>query len=157
MLVTPTLQVKFGAIKRTSMFLPKRRILVISMKKGVEKMSAKIKKLEELLKQLEADSEVDGCALVSDRGQLMVAALHQGVDEKAVSAMAAALVSIGGRVGTALESGEPKNIVIEGNSKTIIVRKLSNAALIATAPKDAKIGLIDFEMDKVVSSVEGVL
>ncbi len=120
-------------------------------------MSAKIKKLEELLKQLEADSEVDGCALVSDRGQLMVAALHQGVDEKAVSAMAAALVSIGGRVGTALESGEPKNIVIEGISKTIIVRKLSSSALIATAPKDAKIGLIDFEMDKAVGSIEGVL
>ncbi len=39
-------------------------------------MSAKIKKLEEVLKNLEADSEVDGSALVSDRGQLMVAALH---------------------------------------------------------------------------------
>ena len=55
----------------------------------------------------------------------MAAALHKGVDEKAVSAMAAALVSIGGRVGTALESGNPRNIVIEGKGKTVIVRKLS--------------------------------
>jgi predicted regulator of Ras-like GTPase activity (Roadblock/LC7/MglB family) len=120
-------------------------------------MSAKIKKLEEILKQLEADSEVDGCALVSDRGQLMAAALHKGVDDKAVSAMAAALVSIGGRVGAALDSGDPKNIVIEGVEKTVIVRKIANAALIATAPKDAKIGLIDFEMDKASASVESTL
>ena len=120
-------------------------------------MSAKVKKIEEILKQLQADSEVDGSALVSDRGQLMAAALQGGVDDKAVSAMAAALVSIGGRVGTALESGSPKNIVIEGSNKTVIVRKLSKAALIATAPADAKIGLIDFEMDKASSDIDAVL
>ena len=120
-------------------------------------MSAKMKKIEEILKQLQADSEVDGSALVSDRGQLMAAALHKDVDDKAVSAMAAALVSIGGRVGTALESGEPKNIVIEGSNKTVVVRKISKAALIATAPKDAKIGLIDFEMDKAAADIDAVL
>ncbi|MFW9849579.1 MAG: roadblock/LC7 domain-containing protein [Candidatus Thorarchaeota archaeon] len=120
-------------------------------------MSAKIKKIEDILKKLEADSEVDGSALVSDRGQLMAAALHKGVDDKAVSAMAAALVSIGGRVGTALESGNPRNIVIEGRGKTVIVRKLSKAALIATAPAEAKIGLVDFEMDKATDEIEAIL
>ena len=120
-------------------------------------MSAKIKKLEECLKKLEADSEVDGCALVSDRGQLMAAALHKNVDEKAVSAMAAALVSIGTRVGNALDSGDPKNLVLEGKGKTVIVRVLKDAALIATAPSDAKIGLIDFEMDKVTEEVASIL
>jgi predicted regulator of Ras-like GTPase activity (Roadblock/LC7/MglB family) len=120
-------------------------------------MSAKIKKLNECLKSLSANSEVDGCALVSERGQLMAAALEKGVDEKAVSAMAAALVSIGTRVGTALGSGNPKNIVIEGADKVIIVRSLSKAALIATAPSDAKIGLIDFEMDKASEDVKSIL
>ncbi len=120
-------------------------------------MSAKIKKLSEILRKLEQDSEVDGSALVSGRGQLMVAALHKGVDDKAVSAMAAALVSIGSRVGAALGSGEPNNIVIEGTNKTVIVRKISEVALIATAPRDAKIGLIDFEMDKAVSEINQVL
>ncbi|MHA1902859.1 MAG: roadblock/LC7 domain-containing protein [Candidatus Thorarchaeota archaeon] len=120
-------------------------------------MSAKIKKLEDCLKKLEADSEVDGAALVSDRGQVMAAALHKGVDEKAVSAMAAALVSIGARVGQALKSGAPKNIVIEGDAKTVVVRNLSNSALIATAPKDAKIGLIDFEMDKAAEDIGSIL
>ena len=120
-------------------------------------MSAKIKKITETMKQLEANSEVDGCALVSERGQLMCAALHKGTDEKAVSAMAAALVSIGTRVGAALESGEPRNIVIEGIDKTIIVRRIGAAALIATAPSGAKIGLIDFEMDKTAQDIATIL
>lgn len=120
-------------------------------------MSAKIKKLEEILNKLEADSEIDGSALVSERGQLMAAALHKGVDEKAVSAMAAALVSIGTRVGSALNSGRPKSIVIEGEDKIVIVRKLSKVSLIGTAPKEAKIGLIDFEMDRAVEMIESVL
>jgi predicted regulator of Ras-like GTPase activity (Roadblock/LC7/MglB family) len=120
-------------------------------------MSAKIKKLTESIKNLQANSEVDGCALVSDKGQLMASALHKDIDEKAVSAMAAALVSIGSRVGTALESGRPKNIVIEGSEKVVIVRKVISASLIATAPSDAKIGLIDFEMDKISKEIKDIL
>jgi predicted regulator of Ras-like GTPase activity (Roadblock/LC7/MglB family) len=120
-------------------------------------MSAKIKKLTETMRQLESNSEVDGCALVSERGQLMCAALHKGTDEKAVSAMAAALVSIGTRVGSALESGDPRNIVIEGSERTIIVRKIGSTALIATAPSGAKIGLIDFEMDKTAQDITSIL
>lgn len=120
-------------------------------------MSAKIKKLEQCLKSLQADSEVDGCALVSNRGQLMAASLLKGTDQKAVSAMAAALMSIGARVGSALETGESKSIVIEGNSKIVFVRNLGPAALIATAPKEAKIGLIDFEMEKVTNDISSIL
>lgn len=120
-------------------------------------MSAKIKKLVDVLMELEQNSEIDGCAIVSERGQVMAAALHKNVDEKAVSAMAAAIVSIGGRVGAALDSGEPRNIVLEGERKTIIVRKISNAALIATAPAEAKIGLIDFEMDKTAAEIQEIL
>ncbi len=120
-------------------------------------MSSKMKKLTDCIKQLETNSEVDGCALVSDKGQVMASALHNDVDEKAVSAMAAALVSIGTRVGSALESGIPKNIVIEGSDKTVIVRRIVDAALIATAPSGAKIGLIDFEMDKASGEIKEIL
>lgn len=125
--------------------------------KRCKTMSAKIKKIEDVLKKLERDSEVEGSALVSERGQLMAAALHKGVDDKAVSAMAAALLSIGGRVGSALDSGDPRNIVIEGKNKLVIVRRVAKAALIATAPSNAKIGLIDFEMDKATEEIQSIL
>ncbi len=120
-------------------------------------MSAKVKKLEQCLSDLINDSEVEGCALVSERGQLMVAQLRQGIDEKAISAMAAALLSIGNRVGEALGSGEPKNIVIEGKERTVVVKNVGQAVIIAAAPADAKIGLVDFEMEKAAKIIESIL
>ncbi len=120
-------------------------------------MSAKVKKLTASLQSLTTNSEIDGCALVTDRGQLMCAVLPKDVDDKAVSAMAAALISIGGRVGTALGSGNPKNMVIEGTDKMIVLRKVGSAALIGTAPADARIGLIDFEMIKTSEELESIL
>ncbi|MHA1742373.1 MAG: roadblock/LC7 domain-containing protein [Candidatus Thorarchaeota archaeon] len=120
-------------------------------------MSAKTKKLTELLKSLEASSEIDGAALVSSKGQLMATALHTDVDEKAIAAMAAALTAIGTRVGITLEAGPPKNIVIEGVSKIVLVRSLDKVSLIATAPAEAKIGMIDFELDKVTEDIKAIL
>ncbi|MHA1637634.1 MAG: roadblock/LC7 domain-containing protein [Candidatus Thorarchaeota archaeon] len=120
-------------------------------------MSAKIKKLTECLKALEANSEVDGCAIVSERGQMMGSVLTKDVDDKAVAAMAAALMSIGTRVGSTLGSGTPKSMVIEGTEKSVIVKKANKAAVIATAPANAKIGLIDFEMEKTTSEIDSIL
>ncbi len=71
--------------------------------------------------------------------------------------MAAALVSIGTRVGTSLNSGIPKNIVIEGRGKTVFVRSIGKSSMIATAPPDAKIGLVDFKMDKVSADILSIL
>lgn len=87
----------------------------------------------------------------------MAAALHTDIDQKAISAMAAALVSIGKRVGSALGSGEPRGVQIDGVDKLIVVRSLKGASLIASAPSDAKIGLIDFEIEKVIGEIESVL
>jgi predicted regulator of Ras-like GTPase activity (Roadblock/LC7/MglB family) len=120
-------------------------------------MSAKTKKLNEILKELQKNSEVDGCALVSERGQVMSSALSSDVDEKAIGAMAAALVSIGTRVGGALGSGSPKNMVIEGDVSTIILHRIGSSALIGTAPMNAKLGLIDFEMTKTSKEIEEIL
>ncbi|MEM2142207.1 MAG: roadblock/LC7 domain-containing protein [Candidatus Thorarchaeota archaeon] len=120
-------------------------------------MSAKIQKLEQILNNLIANSEADGCALVNDKGQIMVAQLRQGVDQKAISAMATALMSIGIRVGEALEAGAPRTIVIEGKDKTIILMSIGTNSLIATAPANARIGLVDFEMTKAAQEITGVL
>lgn len=120
-------------------------------------MSAKIEKLSAILKELEQNCEVDGSALVSSKGQVMCSALHQDVDEKAVSAMAAALSSIGSRVGEVLASGEPKGILVDGVSKMVMLRQIESAVLIATAPAGSKIGLIDFELDNASKRIGGVL
>ncbi len=120
-------------------------------------MSAKTKKLNEILQELVRNSEVDGAALVSSKGQLMAAMLQKDTDEKAIAAMAAALTSIGTRVGVTLEAGHPKNIVIEGISKIILVRTVAKTSLITTASADSKIGMLDFELEKTMKAIQSIL
>ncbi len=120
-------------------------------------MSAKIKQLTEILKDLERNSEVTGVALVSIKGQLMCASLHKDVDEKAISAMSAAMVSVGTRVGQVLNAGTTSSIVINASQSIVILNQLSAAVLISTAPPDAKIGLIDFEISNTLEKINGIL
>lgn len=120
-------------------------------------MSARQEKIKEILLDLEKNSEVTNSAVISMKGQIMAGALHRDVDEKAVGAMGAALVSVGNRVADTLRSGKTASIVITGSEKLIILTQLAQAVLVAMAPADAKIGLIDFEINSAVDKVKMVL
>ncbi|MBD3254674.1 MAG: hypothetical protein GF383_06250 [Candidatus Lokiarchaeota archaeon] len=120
-------------------------------------MSAKIDKIASILKELEKNCEVNNSALVSLKGQMMASALHNDVDEKGLAAMTAALTSVGNRVASTLQSGSTGSIVITGTDKLIIVHQLAQAVLIALAPADAKIGLIDFEINAALDKIKMVL
>ncbi|MGQ4876354.1 MAG: roadblock/LC7 domain-containing protein [Promethearchaeia archaeon] len=120
-------------------------------------MSAKIEKLKDILLDLEKNSEVANCAIVSLKGQMMVSALHRDVDERGLAAMTAALSSVGNRVSSTLDSGKPSSIIINGTKNTIVLHHMSQAVLIALAPADAKIGLIDFEINNALDKIKMVL
>lgn len=120
-------------------------------------MSAKIEKMKQILQELEKNSEVNNSAMVSLKGQMMASALHTDVDEKGLAAMTAALTTVGNRVATTLGSGKTGSIVISGSDKLIILHQLTKAVLIALAPSDAKIGLIDFEINSCLDKIKMVL
>ncbi len=114
-------------------------------------------KIVSVLKELEKNSEVFGSALVTARGQMMASALHNDIPEKSVSAMSAALTSVATRVSKTLEAGDTESIVINGKDKIILVNQLEKAVLISLAPSDAKIGLIDFEIENTMKKLKGIL
>ncbi|MCP4763603.1 MAG: hypothetical protein GY870_17660 [archaeon] len=120
-------------------------------------MSAINQKLVEILKELEKNSEVFGSALVTTRGQMMASALHNDIPEKSVAAMSAALTSVASRVGKTLQAGATKSIVINGEDRLIFVNELGKAVLISLAPADAKVGLIDFELDNTMEKLKATL
>ncbi|MFX1445107.1 MAG: roadblock/LC7 domain-containing protein [Promethearchaeota archaeon] len=120
-------------------------------------MSAKEEKIKQILLDLEKNSEVSNSALISLKGQMMASALHRDIDEKAVAAMTAALTSVGTRVADTLNSGKTGSIVITGSDRVIILHQLAQAVLIALAPADAKIGLIDFEINAALDQLKMVL
>ncbi len=120
-------------------------------------MSAKSEKIKDILFDLEKNSEISNSALISLKGQMMASALHSDVDERAVGAMTAALISVGTRVAETLKTGKTGSIIISGSDKIIVVNQLSQSVLIAIAPADAKIGLIDFELNAAIDKIKMVL
>lgn len=120
-------------------------------------MSAREEKLKSILLELERNSEVTNGAIVNLQGQMMAHAMHSDANEQGVSAMTAALTSVASRVSDVLESGNTGSILIDGDEKNIMVKILSNAALIALTPSGAKIGLIEFELDNAQKEIKSVL
>ncbi len=120
-------------------------------------MSARIRKLTAVLADLEQNCEVDGAAIVTEKGQMVAHSLQSGTDEKSISAMGAAILSIGTRVGSVLAAGRPKGIMIDGSKSSIILRHIGTMVLISLAPAGSKIGLIDFELDKAAEKIAGLL
>ncbi|MHA1146447.1 MAG: roadblock/LC7 domain-containing protein [Candidatus Helarchaeota archaeon] len=120
-------------------------------------MSAKLEKLSQILKELEKNTSIDGSAIVTPKGQMMASALHSDIDEKAVSAMAAALTSVGTRVGENLKIGDLGQMVLTGTNRIVLLNSLKNALLISLAPSDAKIGLLDFEIGQALEKIKQTL
>ncbi|MFW9846470.1 MAG: roadblock/LC7 domain-containing protein, partial [Candidatus Thorarchaeota archaeon] len=84
-------------------------------------MSKKIAELDAILRTLEQSCDLIGSALVSDKGQMICSSLPEAAEEKAVSAMAAAILSIGNRVGMELNVGMLKSTLIDGADKSVIL------------------------------------
>ncbi|TXT56098.1 MAG: hypothetical protein BAJATHORv1_30484 [Candidatus Thorarchaeota archaeon] len=120
-------------------------------------MSARVKKLTSVLQELEQNCEITNSAIVTEKGQMVAHNLHDDVDEKSVSAMGAAILSIGNRVGTVLAAGNPKAIIINGSESIVLLRHIGKMVLISLAPKDAKVGLIDFELEKASEQIADLL
>ena len=138
----------------------KKKIPALTTKKRskeVKKMSALSEKLKAILKKLEKNSEVYGGAIVNARGQMMASALMGDVDENTVAAMSAALISVGLRVGKTLSAGNIQSISLNASEAIIIAKQLKNVVLIALAPADAKIGLIEFEVDQAIEEINKTL
>jgi predicted regulator of Ras-like GTPase activity (Roadblock/LC7/MglB family) len=83
--------------------------------------------------------------------------LPQDIEEKAISAMAAATVSIGKRVGTALHSGDPHLVIIDGTNMSVIIKDVGKMVLIGLAASNSEIGLIGFELDKAAKRIKDAL
>lgn len=116
-------------------------------------MSARERKLKAILRNLMEACEVESSAVVSNKGRIMAATLGKGVDAKAVSSMAAAMLSIGERVGSVLGTGKTQSLAVDCSKGLVLLRALPDNVLIATAPADAKIGLIDHELNLAIQEI----
>ncbi len=102
-----------------------------------------------------ASPDIVASAVVSVDGLIMASALPGDVEEDRVSAMSAAMLSLGERIATELGRGALEQVYIRGDSGFVILSAVgTEAVLTALARKDAKLGLIFLEMRRAAADLE---
>lgn len=94
-----------------------------------------------------ASPDIEASAMVSVDGLIMASALPSDVEEDRVSAMSAAMLSLGERISGELGRGALEQVYIKGGKGSIVLTAVGEeAVLTALARQDAKLGLIFLEM-----------
>lgn len=101
---------------------------------------------------------VMGSAVVSVDGFAVASELPGSVEERRVSAMAAAMLAIGEQTANEFEHGDLERVFVEGvDGYTIVTSAGAEAVLAAIASKDAKLGLIFLQMGRTAEAVKEVM
>ncbi len=102
----------------------------------------------ERLRDLQASSpDIEASAIVSVDGLTIASALPQGVEEDRVSAMSAAMLSLGERIASELGRGHLDQVYIKGGEGYVMLMSIGEeAVLTALARQNAKLGLIFLDM-----------
>jgi predicted regulator of Ras-like GTPase activity (Roadblock/LC7/MglB family) len=108
------------------------------------------------LREMQAASpEIEASAVVSVDGLIMASALPTDVEEDRVSAMSAAMLSLGERISGELGRGGLEQVYIRGDQGYVILTAVGDeAVLTALAREGAKLGLIFLEMRRAAESLE---
>ena len=108
------------------------------------------------LRDLQAASpDIIASAVVSVDGLIMASALPVDVEEDRVSAMSAAMLSLGERIAGELGRGTLNEVYIRGDEGFVVLTSVGmEAVLTALARKDAKLGLIFLEMRRATEDLE---
>lgn len=94
------------------------------------------------LRELQASSpDIEASAVVSVDGLSIASALPQGVGGSRVSAMSAAMLSLGERIATELGRGSLEQVYIKGQKGYVVLMSVGDeAVLTALAREQAKLG-----------------
>lgn len=94
-----------------------------------------------------AAPDIEASAVVSVDGLIMASALPVEVEEDRVSAMSAAMLSLGERIAGELGRGGLDQVYIRGDSGFIVLSAIGEeAVLTALAREKAKLGMVFLEM-----------
>ena len=105
-----------------------------------------------------ASPDVEASAVVSVDGLIIASALPNEVEEDRVSAMSAAMLSLGERISAELGRGSLEQVYIKGHDGFVILTSIgSNAVLTALAGQNAKLGLIFLEMRRCAEDLEKIV
>jgi predicted regulator of Ras-like GTPase activity (Roadblock/LC7/MglB family) len=107
------------------------------------------------LRDLQAGTpDIEASAVVSVDGLIMASSLPSGVDEDRISAMSAAMLSLGDRIASELRRGILSRVYIEGSQGIIVLMAVGDEAVLTVlARAEAKLGLIFLDMKRAVEDL----
>jgi len=100
------------------------------------------------LRELQASSpDIEASAVVSVDVLSIASALPQGVEEDRVSAMSAAMLSLGERIASELGRGSLEQVYIKGLKGYVVLMSVGEEAVLTVLVREqAKLGLIFLDM-----------
>ncbi len=116
-------------------------------------------KIENILQNfVSGTNDIQGATLVSPDGLSLAAVLPGGMDDERVSAMSAAMLSLGERIGSELSRGSIERIYVEGKKGYGILTSCSeDAVLLVLANESAKQGMLMLEIKRLISELKLIL
>ncbi len=111
------------------------------------------------LRDLQASStDVEASAVVSVDGLTMASALPSDIEEDRVSAMSAAMLSLGERIATELGRGVLDQVYIKGQTGYVILMSIAREAVLTVLARDkAKLGLLFLDMRRAAEDLEKLI
>jgi hypothetical protein len=119
-------------------------------------MAIDTEKLGHILQNFVATTiDVQGAAMVTPDGLPLATSLPGTMDDERVSAMSAAMLSLGDRIGRELARGEIDRIYVEGDEGFSILTSCGeDAVLLVLAGKTAKQGVLMLEIKRILSALK---
>jgi predicted regulator of Ras-like GTPase activity (Roadblock/LC7/MglB family) len=100
-------------------------------------------------------ADVQGAAMVTPDGLPLAASLPSGMDDERVSAMSAAMLSLGERIGKELARGDIDRIYVEGDDGFSILTSCGDdAVFLVLAGKSAKQGVLMLEIKRAIAELK---
>ncbi|NEO03682.1 MAG: diacylglyceryl transferase [Moorea sp. SIO1F2] len=103
-------------------------------------------------------ADIQGAAVVTTDGLPLASSLPGEMDEERVSAMSAAMLSLGERIGSELARGEIDRIYVEGKEGFSVLTSCGEEAVfLVLASKAAKQGVLMLEIKRTLAELKPML
>jgi predicted regulator of Ras-like GTPase activity (Roadblock/LC7/MglB family) len=108
------------------------------------------------LRELQSGApDITASAVVSVDGLIMASALPSDAEEDRVSAMSAAMLSLGERIASELGRGALDQVYIRGKDGFVILMSIGEEAVLTTLVREgAKLGLVFLDMKRAADDLE---
>ena len=114
--------------------------------------------VEELKKLQISSPDIQASAVVSVDGLIIASALPSSVEEDRVSAMSAAMLSLGERISLELRRGDLDQVYIRGDNGYVMLTSVGqDAVLTVMANVNAKLGLIFLDIKRTADTLSELI